>query len=135
MGANQRGFTLIEVMIVVVIIAVLAALALPIYQGYVARSQVAAGLAEVSGGRTMFEAQLLANSAATFSLADIGLPTSTARCDLSVDPDEAGNIRCRLKGNSAVEDKTVEIARSASGEWRCRVDASIDSRYWPAGCS
>lgn len=131
---KQRGFTLIELMIVVAIIAILAAIALPAYQNYVAKSQITAGLAEISGGRTMFESQVVANSVSTFELADIGLTASTARCALTMDPSETGFIRCRLKGNPKVAGKTVEIARGASGEWQCKVDASIDAKFWPAGC-
>ena len=41
---NQRGFTLIELMIVVAIVAILAAIALPVYQDYLARSQVTEAL-------------------------------------------------------------------------------------------
>jgi len=131
---RQRGFTLIELMIVVAIIAVLAAIALPAYQDYVAKSQVTAGLADVSGGRTMFEAQVLANNITTFNLEDIGLPSSTPRCNLQMDSSETGFIRCTLRGNPLVDGLTIEIARVATGHWRCIVDAAIPDRYRPAGC-
>ncbi|MBH1544018.1 pilin, partial [Stenotrophomonas maltophilia] len=53
---NEKGFTLIELMIVVAIIAILATVALPIYQAYVAKAQLGAALAEIRPGKTTIEA-------------------------------------------------------------------------------
>ena len=134
MQLRQDGFTLIELMIVVAIIGILAAIALSAYQDYVAKSQVTAGLSEVSSGRTAFEAKILTESIATFDLADIGLPASTPRCALSMDPSDSGFIRCTLKGSPIISGKTVEIARTASGAWVCVVDSNIAAKYHPVGC-
>lgn len=57
MYTNQQGFTLIELMIVVAIIGVLAAIALPAYQDYIAKAQVSEAVALVSGMKQTIQAQ------------------------------------------------------------------------------
>ena len=60
----QKGFTLIELMIVVAIIGILAAIAIPQYQNYIARSQVSRVMGETSAVKTAVETCLLDGLAA-----------------------------------------------------------------------
>ncbi|WP_312236510.1 pilin [Stenotrophomonas sp.] len=133
---KQQGFTLIELMIVVAIIAILAAIALPMYQDYVAKSQTAAGLAEVTGGKTAAEVAL--NEGKDFAAAvDIGLKVST-RCPTvtvsGVASTGVASIACTLAGNSQVKGKSITLTRAAAdGTWTCAT--TVAAKYAPTGCT
>ena len=142
---KQQGFTLIELMIVVAIIAILAAIALPAYQDYVAKSQMTAGLADIRGGVTSFEEGIQSgvNGSATPTATDLGLAGSTARC-LTIVPGSAWNaasgqsITCTVRGNPKVTGKTIALTRTSSGQWQCAIAGSAagyKTSYNPAGCT
>jgi type IV pilus assembly protein PilA len=140
MKNTQKGFTLIELMIVVAIIAILAAIALPQYQNYVARSQATAGLADITPAKTAYEEKINNGVTTTteYTPDALGLQASTERCDIATTaPAGTGittnGIQCTLKGNPKVATKKIDWDRNASGLWKCTSD--LDDQFRPKGCA
>lgn len=139
MKKMQKGFTLIELMIVVAIIAILAAIALPAYQNYVAKSQSTAALAEITPAKTQFEVMLNEGAEATdFTAANLGLQgTSSERCtSWTITAGDDGSIQCTsIKGSPRVAGANIQWKRTATtGEWVCQSSITDKDKHAPTGC-
>ena len=149
MKSVQKGFTLIELMIVVAIIGILAAIAIPAYQNYITKSQVTRAVAELGAVKTAYE-DCLNNGQGNGTACEIGwtgsniqklLTPATANVSAPAASTTAnvvstGTISGQFDGAAAAALKdtatTVTWTRSASGTWACGTTAA--AKYAPTGC-
>ena len=144
MKSVQKGFTLIELMIVVAIIGILAAIAIPQYQNYIAKSQVSRGMAEMGAMKTAYE-DCLNNGKLLTKTCDMGFTASNIIAQttpgIEADGTNTGALTATGKtvgpfGNNAataLATTTLTWERDANGSWRCHT--TVDSKYRPSGCS
>lgn len=132
----QKGFTLIELMIVVAIIGILAAIATVAFQPYIIRTQLTAALADISPGKMLVETVVYENRSASLVTPEFIGGAQNAHCsnvEAELSDSGVGHISCTLKGHSVLEGKDLILRRSAEGIWSCDGSA-FEARYRPTGC-
>ncbi|OBU26245.1 pilin [Photobacterium aquimaris] len=141
---KQQGFTLIELMIVVAVIGVLSAIAIPQYQKYVAKAEVASALATMSGVKTNVEAYTAEYGVFPASAADsaLGIPTSMdlGAISLTQTSGSEGTMTYTFNStnvNSLLINTDFLLTRTASGTWDCTTSgatSAVPSDLLPKSC-
>lgn len=151
----QKGFTLIELMIVVAIIGILAAIAIPAYQDYTIRAKVTEALSLASSAKATV-AENSANGAADLALGVTPMGTGTASTGvtataatpivaaLSAAP-TSGVIT--VTGTDAIKGVILTLTPTSAGaaiaagaapgapiEWTCNVNTADNAKYVPSNC-
>lgn len=138
---KQAGFTLIELMIVVAIIGILAAVAIPSYQDYTARAQVSEAMTLTSGVKTPLAEWLADRGAVPADITSLTESTQGKYVQaVTLDGDETTpTILATMKStgvNAGIQDSIFALTSTDGGKsWDCaNAPTNLEAKYLPGSC-
>jgi len=145
MKAMQKGFTLIELMIVVAIIGILAAIALPAYQDYTVRTKVSEGLSLAAGAKLAVADAFTSNGTWPTNNATAGAPAANTITSKFVTSVTVGNngvlsilYTAAVGGNPTMSGQSVTLTPKDNGgaiQWTCAIGGDTTRyKYMPSEC-
>jgi type IV pilus assembly protein PilA len=135
----ERGFTLIELMIVVAIIGILAAVAIPAYQDYIARAQMSEAVTLMGGAKTPLSEYIADKGAIPAAITDVvGTTSGKYVASMALGGDATSVYLTATMGttgvNSAIQGKTVQLSSTDGAKsWDCS-PGDVAPKYLPAAC-
>ena len=137
MKRKTSGFTLIELMIVIAILGILAAIAIPAYQDYSVRAKVSEGLQLAAGAKTSVSEFFSSEGTLPADNAAAGLPTAANITGNDVQSIAVANgVITITYANAPIAGDTITLTpNTANGSisWTC-APGTIDTRYVPSSC-
>ena len=139
---KQQGFTLIELMIVVAIIGILAAVAIPAYQDYTVRAKVTEGLSLATAGKTAVSEYFSANGTLPSNNTQAGMAEPELIAGNSVDnvTVSANGVITVMFSTDPIDDSTIILSPETAGGkvvWNCKDEVAgttIEGKYRPSSC-
>ncbi|MBD1576557.1 pilin [Vibrio sp. S11_S32] len=136
----QKGFTLIELMIVVAVIGVLAAIAIPQYQNYVKKAELGSALSTIAALKINAEDGIASTGFfPNYDAAALGVSSSLGTIDMKMDAGQSsagGSITMVFDGADSqfTASQAISMNRNTDGIWKCTSTVTGSVNILPRGC-
>ncbi|KAB7664027.1 MULTISPECIES: pilin [Plesiomonas] len=140
MKAVNKGFTLIELMIVVAIIGVLAAVAIPAYKNYVGKAQFSAGLSQIAALKTPYDMYIYEKGTDPADAGALGSTETQSNGTITIENMNAttkagGGLKFTFEAGATagVSGEEITLTKDSNGAWVCKT--TVTNSEFITGCA